>query len=377
LRPNEARALYGRVSEVLAVLGIDVNLSPCLDVNTEMLNPIIGTRAFGTAPEVVAIYGEAFIEGSKAHSRCVAKHFPGHGMTTVDSHLDMPDVDTTRKNLECIHMSPFREAIRAGVDGIMVSHCHYEALQADTLPASLSRSVVYDLLRRELGFEGVVLTDSLDMDGVTRNADPTIAAAMAFNAGADILLYTEDSIRFEEAFEAMTAGLMSGSIDHGRLTESIARRHALLDRLSSRPPVADVTSHERYLELRGKAMAASLRTYDPQGLLPLKTSELACVATDPGILEKVGLYVGGARQIGMEAEAEDKVLLLWLFEPLRLSHSVESLRRMIEASRLSVLVTSYVSLAESLDLCDARIVTDDTTPETQAAIVRELFSPSQ
>lgn len=373
LKPEQARALYEHMSEVLASLGIDVNLSPCMDVNTEMLNPIIGTRAFGTAPEVVTTYGEAFIRGSKTYTGCVAKHFPGHGMTTVDSHVDMPDVGTPRKNLEFTHIPPFREAIRAGADGIMISHCHYDALQADTLPASLSKPVVHDLLRQEVGFDGLVITDSLDMDAVTRNTNPAEAAVTAFNAGVDVLLYTENSVRFEEAFAFMTAGLMSGRIDHGRLMESIARRHALLDRLSSRRPVDGATSHECYLELRGKAVAASLRKNDPQGLLPLRARELACVTTDPGMLEKAGLYADGVTEIGTETKAEDKVLLLWLMEPLRLKHSVESLRVMVGASRLSVLVTSYRSLAETLESCEVRIVTADTSPDTQDAIVRQLF----
>jgi beta-N-acetylhexosaminidase len=376
LKPDEARELYARLSEGLAVLGIDVNLAPCVDVNTETLNPIIGTRAFGTVPDVVATYAGAFVEGARAYTGCVAKHFPGHGMTAVDSHLDMPAVDSPRSNLESLHIAPFRETIRAGTDGIMVSHCYYDALQADNLPASLSRSVVYDLVRRELAFDGLVITDSLDMDAVTKNFKPAEAAIKAFNAGVDILLYTEESRRFEEAFEAMAAGLISGSIDRGRLTESIVRRHALLDRLSSRRYPEGVTALEHYLELRGRAMAGSLRKDDPRGLLPLEVGEIALVTTDPGMLEKARLYAGGAMELGTAPEARDKVLLLWLMEPLRLKHSVESMRRMIKASRHAVLVTSYPSMADALRPCEATIITADTSLETQETIVREVFGPS-
>jgi beta-N-acetylhexosaminidase len=294
-------------------------------------------------------------------------------MTVLDSHLDMPAVYTPRGDLESLHIAPFREAIRAGTDGIMVSHCYYDALQADNLPASLSRSVVYDLVRRELGFDGLVMTDSLDMDAVTRTTDPAEAAVTPFNAGVDTLLYTESSTRFQEAFEAMTAGLISGSIGRGRLTESIARRHALLDRLSSRRPPGGVTSLERYLELRGRAMAGSVSKDDPRGLLPLEVGEIALVTTDPAVLEKAGLYADGATELGTAPEAKDKVLLLWLMEPLRLKHSVESMRRMIKASRLAVLITSYPSMADALRPCEATIITADTSFETQEKIVSTVF----
>ncbi len=373
LEPAEARALYRHMSEALADLGIDINLAPCVDVNTEPVNPIIGCRAFGSKPETVAHYGRAFIEASRQLTGCVAKHFPGHGMTTVDSHLDMPMVNTSREDLESIHIPPFVSAARAGAEGIMISHCHYDVLEAGDLPASLSGPVIKNLLRGDIGFDGFVLTDSLDMDAVTRISGPAESSRAAFSAGADNMLYTENSARFEEAFEALTADLVSGRLDRTRLMESISRRRALLDRISSARPPKEGISRKRYLELRKRVMTAAVRMEDSRGLLPLRAAELACVTTDHGLLEKTGAYPKSVEEIGSPEEAAGKVLLLWLVEPLRLKHSLEVVRRMIEASQVSVLVTSYRSVAGTLDTCDAKIVTVDTSPETQASILRRLF----
>lgn len=373
LEPPEARALYSHMSKALADLGMDINLAPCMDVNTEPVNPIIGCRAFGAERPAVEQYGRVFIEASSRHTGCVAKHFPGHGMTTMDSHLDMPMVATPREDLEAIHVPPFVSAVRAGAAGIMISHCCYAALQDEAIPASLSRAVIRNLLRRDLGFDGLVITDSLDMDAVTKNRGPADSTRAAFDAGADILLHTENSARFEEAFEALTTGLVSGKTDQARLMESISRREAFLDRISSDRRPEQGISREHYLELRSRVMTASVRTDDPQELLPLKEADITCVTTDPGLLEKARGYRKNVREAGGWEEARGRVLILWLMEPLRLEHPVEAIRRMTDASKVSVLVTSYRSLADTLNTCDVSMVTDDTGPETQAAILHRLF----
>jgi beta-N-acetylhexosaminidase len=376
LEPPEARALYSHMSKALADLGMDINLAPCMDVSTEPVNPIIGCRAFGAERPAVEQYGRVFIEASSRHTGCVAKHFPGHGMTTVDSHLDMPMVATPREDLETIHVPPFVSAVRTGAAGIMISHCCYAALQDEAIPASLSGAVIRDLLRRDLGFDGLVITDSLDMDAVTRNRGPAESSRAALDAGADILLYTENSARFEEAFEALTADLVSGKTDQARLMESISRREAFLDRISSGPRPEQGISREHYLELRARVLTASVRGDDPQGLLPFKETDFTCVTTDPGLLEKARLYRRVLKEIDTAEDARGKVLLLWLVEPLRLKHSAEAIGSMVDVARASVLVTSYRALADTLSACDATILTDDTSPETQTAILRRLVGNS-
>jgi beta-glucosidase-like glycosyl hydrolase len=373
LAPDQARTLYRGLSEFLGALGIDVNLAPCVDVITEPLNPIIGARAFGETHKVVEAYGEAFIQASEPHTACVAKHFPGHGMTLVDSHLDMPTVKTSRSDLESIHIPPFARAIRSGASGVMVSHCRYVAIQPDVLPASISKHVVHDLLRARLRFDGLVITDSLDMDAVTRNIGSADAARAGFNAGADILLFTEDTKRFEEAFEGLVADLLAGAIDPARLTESMARRHLLLDTLALRRQAYGGEAYEHYLELRNKVLASSVRIDDPGHLLPLRTDQWVCISSCGGLLEAAGRSVGGVKEIRDPSEAEDKRLILWLMEPLRLRHSIEDLCRMTDLAEVSVLATSYRSLADTLGASDVKIVTDDTSPDTLMRIMSEII----
>jgi beta-glucosidase-like glycosyl hydrolase len=373
LQPADAGRLYARLSESLAALGIDINLAPCVDVNTEPLNPIIGTRSFGNTREAVEQYTQAFITASRDFVGCVAKHFPGHGMTSVDSHLDMPAVDLSGMDLAATHIPPFQTALRAGAVGIMVGHCCYTAIQEESLPASLSKNVVHALLREELGFEGIVITDSMDMEAVTARTDPPAAARAAFRAGADILLYTDYSRRFEEAFEAILSDVQSGRIDRERLAQSIARRHTFLNRHRGQSPPADQVSQQRYLELRKRVLAGSLRVDDPGHRLPLPADPPVYVTTDPIHLENTALHTSGAKSIVRADQAKDRVLILWLLEPFRIAPSVETMREMIATSRLSVLVTSYRSMADMLGACDVSVITDDTSPETTATILERLL----
>ena len=374
LQPAEAGTLYRYMSEVLSDIGVDINLAPCMDTNTEPMNPIIGCRAFGAEREMVETYGRAFIRTSMQHLACVAKHFPGHGVTTADSHLDMPVVDVSREDLETIHIPPFVSAVKAGAEGIMISHCCYTALQDEVIPASLSKEIIGKLLRRDIGFNGVVITDSLDMDAVTARLDAAEASRAALSAGADILLYTEASPRFEGAFETLVADAVSGRLDPQKLAESISRRQAVLKRVGAIPRPEERIPRERYMELRRKVMSASVRTYvTPEVPLPLRASEVAWIFADTGLPRGAHRGPEPPKSIGRAEDARNKVLLLWLVEPLRLKHSLTEIRRMIDAARLSVLVTSYPALADALGACEAKIVTDDTSPETQAAILRRLF----
>lgn len=373
LSTDDARTLYSRMSGALRLLGVDINLAPCADVSTEPLNPIIGTRSFGETWKVVSDYARAFLAGARPYIGCVAKHFPGHGMTTTDSHRELPVVRSSRGDIETFHLPPFEQAIRAGVDGIMISHCRYTAIQKDPLPASLSKDIVGDLLRSRLDFDGLVITDSLDMDAVTMGYEPAEAARAAFDAGVDILLYTDISNRFEEAFERMVRDLMAGEITPQRLADSMRRRrHMGRSARAGREP-APGAAHEAYLELRERVISSSVRVSDPKGLLPLASREIALVTTHPDIADDIGPY---GRTVGIIAgpeEAHDRVLILWLMEPLKLACSLETLHQMIQAASAAALVTSYESIATALGDCDVTILTEDTGPESEAAILNRLF----
>jgi beta-N-acetylhexosaminidase len=181
------RRVYRALGSDLARLGITLDLAPSVDVNTAPDNPIIGTRAFGSEPELVAAHGVAAVAGlhDAGVAACV-KHFPGHGATRQDSHLGLPTVDVPLDVLRARDLQPFVAAIAAGVRAVMTAHVRVPQLTGD-LPATLSPAALHTLLRSELGFGGVVVTDALEMRGARGSGSVAQAAAEAFVAGADLL----------------------------------------------------------------------------------------------------------------------------------------------------------------------------------------------
>ncbi|MDP5168870.1 MAG: glycoside hydrolase family 3 [Bacteroidia bacterium] len=197
-------------------MGIHMNFAPCVDVNVEATNPVIGFRSFGSDPQLVARKAKAYMEGLQdAGILAVAKHFPGHGDTAVDSHHDLPTLPHSMVRLEKIEFFPFRQLIRDGVSAIMPGHLRVPAI--DNRPhigGTLSAPLIQDVLKKHLGFEGLVVTDALDMKGVTKHHPPGDIELKAFQAGNHILLFPSDVrvalIRLERALE-------NGEIDLGDL----------------------------------------------------------------------------------------------------------------------------------------------------------------
>ena len=171
----------------LRAFGINTNFAPVLDVNCNPANPVIGTRAFGADPHTVTRYGLAALQGYRETGVIATiKHFPGHGDTGVDSHFGLPVAHHDRARLDAVELAPFKAAIAAGAPALMSAHMVFSAL--DNLPATLSRAILTELLRSELGFEGVIFTDALNMRAIADRYGATEAAIMAKAAGADVLL---------------------------------------------------------------------------------------------------------------------------------------------------------------------------------------------
>ena len=193
-------------------LGVNWIYAPVADVDLEPENPIIGTRAFGRRPETVAKQVSAWIRGcARGGALSCAKHFPGHGRTVGDSHIERPCVEVPREALEA-DLHPFRAASETGVDAVMTAHVCYPALDPSGLPATLSPAILEGVLRREIGFRGLVVTDAIIMDGLTEDTTEASAAVKAVAAGCDALLYPEDVEGVVRALEAALAG--------GRLPEA-------------------------------------------------------------------------------------------------------------------------------------------------------------
>jgi beta-N-acetylhexosaminidase len=220
--PNDAYTM-GKITALEArAVGVQWIYAPDSDVNNNPNNPIINTRSFGEDPAKVAEYVAEFVRGVQENGGlATAKHFPGHGDTASDSHIDLPVIRADRERLEKLELVPFRAAVAAGVESVMTGHLSIPALEPDpNTPATLSPNILNGLLRKELGYQGLVVTDALDMGGITVRYTPGEAAVRAFEAGADALLMPPVP---DAAFEALRDAVKSKRISRERLDESVRR----------------------------------------------------------------------------------------------------------------------------------------------------------
>jgi beta-N-acetylhexosaminidase len=218
----DARTAAAITGRELKAMGINVDYSPDADVNVNPLNPVIGTRSFSSDPALVSSMVDAQVDGYQKDAGIIAspKHFPGHGDTATDSHTGIPVITHTRAQWEQTDAPPFRAAIRAGTDMIMSGHLVVPALDPSGDPATLSKPILTGILRGELGYKGVIVTDSLAMQGVRDKYGDGEVAVRAVLAGADTLLMAPD---MDAAYTSVLAAVESGRISRKRLDESVAR----------------------------------------------------------------------------------------------------------------------------------------------------------
>ena len=240
--PERALALaerYGRCCGRQARrLGLNWVLGPVCDVNNNPDNPVINVRAWAETPASAGALAAAFVRGCQGEGvLACAKHFPGHGDTSSDSHLELPLIPHSRERLAAVELPPFRAAIAADVASVMTAHLQLPALDTEH-PATLSPAVLTDLLRGELGFGGLVVTDALVMDAITSRYGAAEAAVLAFEAGADLILMPADA---EAALEGLATALASGRISSQRLEASLERRRLALERCQ---PLKEAGSRE-------------------------------------------------------------------------------------------------------------------------------------
>lgn len=208
-------------------LGVNWVYGPVCDLDVEPDNPIVGTRSFGRDPLKSAELAVTWIDSCQSEGvLACAKHFPGHGRTTRDSHAELPTVDASADVLETSDLVPFRAAIEAGVASIMSAHVAFPALDASGAPATLSRRILTDILRRQMGYKGLVVTDALIMEGVLGEGGENGAVVGALSAGCDLLLYPADHASAERA---VTAAISDGRLDVRQVSASLERRHAWAD----------------------------------------------------------------------------------------------------------------------------------------------------
>ncbi|QBI19549.1 glycoside hydrolase family 3 protein [Egibacter rhizosphaerae] len=205
----------------LRAVGINVTLAPTADVNTEPTNPVIGVRSVGAEPELVGRMVAAQVRGlDDGGVGATAKHFPGHGSVDVDSHEALPTVDDAEEALRAVALPPFREAIEAGVGAVMPGHLAVPAFDDEGRPATVSPAMIDGLLREDLGFDGVVVTDALDMEGITGRGEPAEVALEALEAGVDVLLMPPD---LPDVRAGLIDAVETGALDEDRLDASVRR----------------------------------------------------------------------------------------------------------------------------------------------------------
>jgi beta-N-acetylhexosaminidase len=287
-------ALEGRA------LGIHMAFAPVVDVNNNPKNPVISLRSFSENPQLVSRLGAAFVRGIQENGMlATAKHFPGHGDTEQNSHLELARIGASRARIDSVELPPFRAAVDAGVRGVMTFHGYIPALDTTPIAATLNPRIMTDLLRGQLGFKGLVITDALDMNGVLGKMSMSEVTQRAVLAGADVLLMPTDNVG---AIDAVVDGVRTGRIQESRIDESVrkllvAKREMNLDRqrLVDIPAMRAVVGDSANLAVaRTAAERAITLVKDSLGLVPLarlpRTSRVVSLTIAP----KVDLGAGSA-----------------------------------------------------------------------------------
>ncbi|MGW5776202.1 glycoside hydrolase family 3 protein [Streptomyces sp. NPDC003863] len=286
----DARKAAQIAGEELAAVGIRQNYAPVADVNVNPANPVIGVRSFGADPQAVAGLVAAQVKGyQRAGVAATSKHFPGHGDTAVDSHYGLPTITHTREQWTELDAPPFRAAIDAGIDSIMTAHIVVPALDPSEDPATLSRPILTGILREQLGYDGVVVTDSLGMEGVRTKYGDERVPVLALKAGVDQLL---NPPRLDVAWNAVLAAVRAGELTEARLDESILRILRLKAKLglfrqayATRAGVERVVGSESHLAHADRiAEATTTLLLNEDGFLPLSPAthhSVLVVGADP------------------------------------------------------------------------------------------------
>ncbi|MGD2071408.1 MAG: glycoside hydrolase family 3 N-terminal domain-containing protein, partial [Gemmatimonadota bacterium] len=275
----------GRITAVEArAVGIHVPFAPVLDVNSNPENPIINVRSFGEDPEQVARLGSAFVRGVEEHGAiATGKHFPGHGDTETDSHLALPIIHAPRARLDSLELRPFRAAIDAGMGAVMTAHIAVPSLNGGNGdPSTLAPPVLSGLLRHEMGFDGLVFTDAMDMGAIVRRYGRSESAVRAVQAGADVILMPPS---IETAVAAIARAVADGRITEERIDRSVLRilgakeRLGLFERrtvdLADLPAAVGIPSHTAVAETIARRSITLLR--NEGDLLPLRGTRTARV----------------------------------------------------------------------------------------------------
>ncbi len=386
-REGEITALEGRA------IGVHMAFAPVLDVNNNPANPVIGVRSFGENPHLVADMGAAFIHGLQSHGMfATGKHFPGHGDTDENSHLTISTVHSSRAELDTVELVPFRRAIAAGVQGIMTFHGLVPALDSTPVPATLNPAIMTGLLRKQLGFKGLLVTDAMDMSGVlSRVSRPGAAASkdvqgdygtiknalsigeacqLAIAAGADILLMPSD---VPGAIDAVVDGVRDGRFTQGRVDSSVRRVLEMKARLGlnrrrvvSLDTLRAIVGDTAHLAVAATAAEKSITlAKDSLHLVPLVQPGESSAPRVLSITIATRTDLPAGATFNAELRRAAKTLHTELIHPEDPSPNFERLLALADSSDVAI-VSSYLTTGTN--------VSNPSAPEPIAKFMRDLVA---
>ena len=234
--PDSARIAAEITIRQLKGLGVNFNMAPVLDVNTNPENPVIGVRSLGDDPEKVADFGEAAVRAyENTGIFCCGKHFPGHGDTSVDSHLGLPRIEKTLEELEAAELIPFRRCIEAGIPAIMSSHILFPQIEKENIPGTMSRTIITDLLKKRLGFKGLVFSDCMEMDAIQDYYGTPEGTVAAIKAGVDLPGLSSTIDLMWDTARAVNEAAERGEFDMEEIRESVEKILAFKEKLLTQP----------------------------------------------------------------------------------------------------------------------------------------------
>ncbi|HEV2688643.1 MAG TPA: glycoside hydrolase family 3 N-terminal domain-containing protein [Bryobacteraceae bacterium] len=394
-------------------MGVNWLFAPVADVNNNPDNPIINIRSYGENPAEVSSFVQAYIQGAHSDNKnpvlVTTKHFPGHGDTAQDSHIGLARLEADRKRIETVELEPFRASIAAGVDAIMTAHMAVPALEPENEPATVSSKILTGVLRQQLSFQGIIVTDAMDMQGLASMFDTAESAVRALQAGSDVLLMPRKA---EDAINGVLAAVESGRLTRQRIDESVAKVLAAKARLGLNKKkevklegigeeVDSPEAEERAQEVADRAVTL---VKDKKDQLPLRHPENTCVIAlaegrrsqqgmrlvdelkkrapkitafllDPGMsktdLEEAGKNAGGCGQIVVAAYVSvaayrGNVALAGLYP--------EFLNGLI-AGKIPVTLAALGNpyLIRSFPEAAAYLTTYSPTPDSETALAKALF----
>ncbi|MDF2717532.1 MAG: beta-glucosidase [Paenibacillus sp.] len=345
-----------------------------LDVNVNPGNPVIGVRSYGESPELVGEYGVRAIRGlQEAGVTATAKHFPGHGDTDVDSHLDLPTITHGRERIYGTELAPFVRAIEAGIDAIMSSHIYFPSFETEKLPVTLSRNVLTGLLREELGFDGVIMTDCMEMKAIADHYGTVAAAVLAVEAGADCVLISHRHDLQDEAIEALVAAVESGRLSEARIDESVERLLAMKRKRGVTADAVTTAADEAYYA--GEAFRGVDSREHRETARRISEASVTLVKADAGTLplRRERTLVIGVQAVAVSEVDESVDLPVTLGQAIA-AHGIEVEERTVTMDQVGEKAEELVRLAVAGGFSQVVIGTYNASfrPD-QAALVRAIL----